>query len=189
MVYEVSFTLLYVLAKMNEDDMELHPMVEKMYALGCKSKRKISLTLRVFFDLCEVKGMWDTQCIYNSKLDLIYITGKWGKKDSTEIVVPMSASSSVSPCSLIELQSELIPEGERKIITIAFVVGDSSICYYQAESGLHPPDSPETVRKRRNQEERRQCRAVEMIHKARDMLSNVLESESVDETTASDPKG
>ncbi|XP_071440336.1 uncharacterized protein [Hetaerina americana] len=134
-----------------------------------------------------VKGMWDAQCIYNSKLDLIYVNGKWRKNDSAqEIIVPMSASSSVSPSQLFDLQNELCPEGEKKMITVAFVVGDSSICYYQAESGLHPPDSPETVRKRRHQEEQRQCRAVEMIHRARDMLSNVLESESVDGAPANE---
>ncbi|KAG8227601.1 hypothetical protein J437_LFUL008437 [Ladona fulva] len=155
-----------------------HPAVQMMNSLGCKSESKVFMAIHVYLDLTLVKAMWDTKAIYSTKLDIIYITGKWSKNAETqEIVIPTSASASISPDWLTEVQNELCGEKEKKMITLAFVEGDSSICYYQACGGLNPPDSPETVQKRRRMEERKQCRTSEMMQEVQNMIRSALDDD------------
>ncbi|KDR20531.1 tRNA-splicing endonuclease subunit Sen15-like isoform X2 [Zootermopsis nevadensis] len=169
----------------NMADYPIHPVQQDMVNLGCRNQLSVGIAFQVYMDLCEVQAMEDVRYVYSHELDLIYLLGKTQRgpqsASRTEIFLPLSTASEITPAWIQKVQDTLCTDKDKKGITLAMKEHDSTVVYYRLTQGLVPPDSPETARRKKQHNEQKHFIEVEMRRMEHRLLDRALKARSSEE--------
>ncbi|XP_075222768.1 uncharacterized protein LOC142325207 isoform X2 [Lycorma delicatula] len=152
-----------------------HPV--GMLMTGCQKQQNILLAFHTYLELCEVKVLWDVDYDYEKNLDIIYIKAKLKKNsEKSDYYVPISTSAIITPEWISTVQKKILGNNHDSSFILVIKERDSSSVYYKVSSGLVPPLSPETTKRKKSLEEKNKYLRSELNKRKAQMFDEAKNS-------------
>ncbi|KAL1122741.1 hypothetical protein AAG570_003068 [Ranatra chinensis] len=140
-----------------------------MIKLECSNRTKVLLAFQTYMELCEVHILKKVDYHYSGELDLIYLTSE--AEGKTTYYVPVSFEEKLTPAWIEKVLEVIRSQNSQPVFTLVIRERDSSAVHYTIGHGLLTLPSPEEVKNKKIEEEKKQYLLNELHKKKSEMYT------------------
>lgn len=123
-----------------------HPKLKEIHDANCSiglEDEDVKLVFQIYLDLCEVRGWWNVRIHPATDISMILLSGYQTRAANKSIVIPLRANSDASHETLRKYSEVALGICDKlQHVLIAVADADTTVAYYELETGLVPPNAP-----------------------------------------------